>query len=218
LERRDADRPDRSVDVTLALDFLLADAVRFIPVQLSQPNVSVVETNPGDSFHLPPAALPVQPPQPRQFPDSLACRDDPKVRDVAKDGGEVSQILGSLGTSPGARRTPALSRRGDSRYDPWVPFDEAGDTFAVRPASPHNDRDEPPPGRAFATTNPRFHLTGGVQIPFVRRRSLVGNDVLDDVPEAERDHEGEHTRPQPARQVLRDTEVADGIGVLVVIK
>ena len=38
------------VEVALALDFFLPDAVRFIPVQVSQANVSGIETDPGDSL------------------------------------------------------------------------------------------------------------------------------------------------------------------------
>jgi len=51
LGRREGAPLEGSVDVSLALDFFLADAVRFIPVQLSQPNVPVVETNPGVPLH-----------------------------------------------------------------------------------------------------------------------------------------------------------------------
>ena len=91
-----------SVEVTLAFDFFPANAVRFIPVQLSQAGVPGMETNLGDSLHFPPPTLSVQSAQPREVPDSLARRDELDLGEVAKDG-EVSQ---SQGPSVGPRRPP----------------------------------------------------------------------------------------------------------------
>jgi hypothetical protein len=85
--------------------------VRFIPVQLSQPDVPVVETNPGDSLHLPPATPAIQPPQASQILDALASGDDLDLSDLTDDGGEVSQIAYSVG----------LSRRPPNTVSPELP-------------------------------------------------------------------------------------------------
>jgi hypothetical protein len=90
--RRAVERRFRSVDVALALDFFPADAVRFIPVKFSQPDVSVVETNLGHSLHLPPARWAVQTFQTSQIPDALARGDDLDLGDLTDNGSEISQV------------------------------------------------------------------------------------------------------------------------------
>jgi hypothetical protein len=91
--------------------------VRFIPVQLSQPDVPVVETNPGDSLHRPPATPAIQPPQASQILDALARGDDLDLSDLTNDGGEVSQIACSVGFS---RRPPNTKISGEPPTGPWL--------------------------------------------------------------------------------------------------
>jgi hypothetical protein len=75
----------RLVEVPLALELFFADAVRFIPVQFSEPNPTVPQSDTRAAFHLPPVALAIQPAEPRQIADSVACRDGLDIRNLAEE-------------------------------------------------------------------------------------------------------------------------------------
>ena len=97
LERRlvpvvaDADRkpafgeslPDL-VEVALALELFLADAMRFIPVYFRQSNPAIAQPYTGVAFEFPPVALPTQSSEAGQGADAAACGDRLDVGDIAR--------------------------------------------------------------------------------------------------------------------------------------
>jgi hypothetical protein len=67
----------------LELEFFLADAVGFVPMDLRVVDCSVQQTNGCESFQLPPFAAPVLPVEPRQIADSGARCDGLSIPDVS---------------------------------------------------------------------------------------------------------------------------------------
>jgi len=67
----------------LELEFFLADAVRFVPMDLCVVDCSVQQTNGCESFQFPPFATPVLPVEPCQIADSGARCDWLSVPDVS---------------------------------------------------------------------------------------------------------------------------------------
>jgi hypothetical protein len=87
------------VDVPLALELFFADAMSFIPVQLGEPEPAVPQPDSRDAFHLPPAALTIQAPEPGQLTDALADSDRLDVLQLT-DELEVHRTI--LAACPGA--------------------------------------------------------------------------------------------------------------------
>jgi hypothetical protein len=67
----------------LELEFFLADAVRFVPMDLCVVDCSVQQTNGCESFQFPPFATPLLPVEPCQIADSGARCDWLSIPDVS---------------------------------------------------------------------------------------------------------------------------------------
>lgn len=71
------------VEVLFSLEFFFADAMRFIPVQFSHSNATVLETDSSVPLHLPPVALAIQASEPREITDASSGRNRYDVGDVS---------------------------------------------------------------------------------------------------------------------------------------
>ena len=75
----------RLVEVPLPLEFLLADAVCFIPMDFSESNPAVPQPDPGASFHLPPVTFAIQAAKSCEIADSATSCDRFDVAKVADE-------------------------------------------------------------------------------------------------------------------------------------
>ena len=73
----------RLVEVPLALELFLADAVRFIPMDFSEPNPASPQPDPGGPFHLPPVAFAIQAAKSCEVANSATGRDRFNVLEIA---------------------------------------------------------------------------------------------------------------------------------------
>jgi hypothetical protein len=73
---------DRLVQKTLDLQSTLADAMRFIPVNLSSAKGSIIEPNRRISFEFSPSSAPMPFPKVLQSVDAAAAGDDLDIRDL----------------------------------------------------------------------------------------------------------------------------------------
>ncbi len=104
------------IHVALAFDFLLANAVRLVPVQLGSPYLAAGEADRSDAFELAPAARAILPPQ--------TCA----VADLGADGNGFN--LGDLADDFKAHRRLIVSHAYRDRNRPTLLF-----TCAERKAS-----------------------------------------------------------------------------------
>src|SRR5712692_4137237 len=73
------------VDIALALDFLSADPMRLIPMQLRRPYRSTPQANQGNALEFPPAPPPVESAESLEISNSRSHRDRVRLRDLADD-------------------------------------------------------------------------------------------------------------------------------------
>src|SRR5262245_2504055 len=73
------------VEVPLRLEFLLTDAVRFIPVKFCPPNRAIRQSDASDPLHLPPSATPVQASKARPLANAVTGGNGLDVRKVTED-------------------------------------------------------------------------------------------------------------------------------------
>ena len=79
------------VDILLPFDFLLADAVRFIPMEFRFPYASAAQSHNGNAFHLTPTAPAVQSAKPLAIPDACSLCDRRDVGDLADSSRPLTQ-------------------------------------------------------------------------------------------------------------------------------
>jgi len=81
-------------------------------VQFGEPEAAIPQPDPRDALHLPPAALAIQAPQPRQFANLSSGCDCLDAREVA-DKFEVhpGEILSALRISPSGGRPANVRER-----------------------------------------------------------------------------------------------------------
>src|SRR5207244_12944580 len=101
----------RLVEVPLALELFLADAVRFIPMDFSEPNPAVPQANPCAALHLPPVPFAIQASEPCEVADSATGRDRFDVGDVADEFEVHRRRILAVSQRVCLRRTNASSVR-----------------------------------------------------------------------------------------------------------
>src|ERR1043165_4935407 len=74
-----------SIQISLALDVTLPDAVSFIPMKLSETNPTASQTNLRHAFQLSPATFAVYSPQPRNITNLAADGNGFDVSNLADD-------------------------------------------------------------------------------------------------------------------------------------
>ena len=100
------------VDVALAFELFLPDAMRFIPVQFCEAHPTIPQPDLGHALHLPPTADAIQAAQPLKLSDSSADGDCFDVGEIAKD---VEINPGAILACPRAVRKLDPSRYAASR-------------------------------------------------------------------------------------------------------